>query len=276
MELIWREYKWFILCVLLTGIAAVVYYGSVIAPAYSGADRQWGERNVMDAALREKVAHGVPGNDAIAAVENDLLAQKNSLDRLKEAIRLNIPARFVPGEAVKRPKVFYQNLLIAERKRLEEDALKTSGGMKFPPALGFPEEIEEQRVGEYLQRLFIVSRILSRAIEAGFDSVGAIDGGGDSKEQSSAGEKGVKVHRIHFTLTGPTKSAIFLLHALQRKNEFFLIDQFHVRKDDATIDKVSVEMTVAGIVDFISSPEEKAGKKEEPSGKENDGWPFNK
>ncbi|OHB76918.1 MAG: hypothetical protein A2Z34_01035 [Planctomycetes bacterium RBG_16_59_8] len=279
MDILWRENKGLILIVAAALVAVYIYHSIVIAPLRAEADLYRAKEATQREEYRQKTADGVPNAGSLSTAERDLKSMEQILEKAKGDILLKVPARFTLPATTKNPKVFFQDTAIAEWKAMEERSLRTRSGVKLPKGFGFPAEVEEAKAREDLARLFIASRLISSAIDAGCESVESIDPLVDSRDggRDGADPEILSRIRVHIKITGSVASALRFLHTIQRQDDFLAIDKLDFRKAEPSIDRAVVEITVGGVTAIASGKREETESGEKgPTETPSEDWPFGK
>lgn len=267
MELYWREHRGFILTVGGAAFVGILYYWWFVSPQYAEARRLREESVTLRKDLASLKTAGVLREGDLAAAKRDLQAQEDILLRLKDDIRMQLPPAYRLPSSVRNPRVFFQDLFLAERKRLKEMSLKTKQGVKLPGTFGFPENFDEKHTAEYLARLSIAARVASTAIQSGcdvIDSIQAVEDGGVAGVEPPPGRYGT-VYHVRAKVSGGAAAVLKTIHALQKKGDPLVLVELQFRKEDPAIDRATAEFTVGGVMAINEIAESAPGEGEQPA-----------
>jgi hypothetical protein len=243
MEYFLKENKRFLLMVGGALAFFFLYHGLVIGKIRGAADLAERTRKNKKSEIERKMAQGVPTDEALTSARRDRDLNRKVLAEMGPA------AAFVPPDRFQKPKrdvkAYYDNLKIELTNQLQEKA--TNGRVAFPQALGLPEDVNEESVGEMLTRLAVVERLVTLCIDNECEKIESINAlhGADQDDKNSKKSRFLTKYTVFIRFSGKVENIFKVIHGAQKKGSYLALTQFELTRPDATKDVFEASMAVA-------------------------------
>ena len=258
MEYFWKENKKFVAAAFGAVVATWLCYLFVLWPLRKDAQVAAQTRDREKKALEARMANGVPGQELLADLQRDCDLKKKALAAVSADVS------FKEGEKFRAPpkggaKERYDQVKVDLSTELHQKA--AGARMEFPKSLGIEADSTEESAPELLLRLAVVERLVDVAVAAKIDKIEVIDAL-SGMERSGEARKGVFLTKfpVFMKFRGSEQAVFAVLHAVQKKGQFFAVTQFQVQQEDLAKDVCGASIGVALLrLDEKAPIEPKAG-----------------
>lgn len=259
MEYFWKENKKFVAAVAAALLGTWLYYAFVVSPLREGARAAAQTREREKKALEARMANGVPSPELLADLQRDCDFKKKALAAVaadvsfKEGDKFKAPSKGGAKERFDQVKVDLSGELVQKAGNAR---------MEFPKSIGIETDSTEETAPELLLRLAVVERLVDIAVAAKVDKIEVIDAL-SGMDRGGEPRKGVFLSKypVFMKFRGSEQAVFAVLHAAQKKGQFFAVTQFQVQQEDLAKDLCGASIGVALLrLDEKASIEPKAAQ----------------
>ncbi len=230
MEYLWKENKRFVVAVAAALLATLLYHLFVLSPLRTSADDAVRTRERERLALEARMVHGVPAPELLADLQRDCELKRKALAAVAAEVSFKEPDRFkapAKGSAKER----YDAVKVDLSKELSSKA--AGARMEFPKSIGIETDAAEEAAPELLLRLAVVDRLMDAAVAAKVDKIEVIDAL-SGMDRAGEPKKGVFLSKypVFMKFRGTEQAVFSVLHAVQKKGQYFAVTQFQIHQED--------------------------------------------
>ncbi len=251
MEYWWKENRGFVIPVALAVIVFGMWYVLGVGAIRAGGEKIRIARENKETEYQRRIQRGEPSEDTVRRARADLERTNKLVEELKADLSLRMPDSYKSSKSA--PEFFS-----AMKEDVRKDVVKKAQqhGVLLPDnSLGFPQNLQglaDDVAIEYLERLAIVERLATTAAAAGvskIDTVNAIVGTAGPGEGTDDLKKALFLKKVavRMKVTGPSQSVFQWLHAVQKKGDGLVVDDFKAEKLSPHEDIFSAELEVSGL-----------------------------
>lgn len=240
-------------------------------------------RAQVESASREKVdrarelealnARGAAGADQVEAAHKELEGLRVRLREVQEDLAFRLDDKFDPKDA--KASAHFDRVLSDTIRALSAKFTGRVSAPKDARNLGFRQDnkLDDEVASEYLVRLAIATRIvefLLKASEEGHGTVRSIDKVVPAPEmQQGSGlvvdrELYFNKIRVAVEFKASARATFRLIHRLQSKRNYLVIEEMEATKEDTNRDELTVKLTVAALI--VHEDKEALTEDEKPKG----------
>ncbi len=242
MEYFWKENKKFVIAVAAALVVTWLYYQFVLWPLRSGAEAAAKTRDRETKALEARMAHGVPSGELLADLQRDCDLKRKALASVAADVSFKV------GDPFKAPKGGAKERFDQVRVDLSKELVQKAAGarMEFPRSLGIETDATDETAPELLLRLAVVERLVDIAVQSKIDKIEVIDAL-SGMDGAGGSRQGVFLSKypVFMKFRGSEQAVFNVLHAVQRKGQFFSVAQFQVAQEDLAKDLYGASIGVA-------------------------------
>lgn len=221
-------------------------------------------------------SRGAASADQVDAAQKELEALRTKLRDVQAELAFRLDDKFDPKAA--RASAHFDRVLSDTIRALSAKFTGRVSAPKEARNLGFRQDnkLEDEVASEYLIRLAIASRLvefLLKASEEGSGSVRSIDKVVPAPEmQQGSGlvvDRELYFNKIRVTVEfkASAKATFRLIHRLQTRRDYLVIEELDASKEDINKDELTVKLTVAALIlhedkDALTEDEKPTGEPE--------------
>jgi hypothetical protein len=242
MEYFWKENKKFVIAVLAAPVLTLLYYMFVLWPLGKGAVDAAKTRDREKKALEARMANGVPSAELLADLQRDCDLKRKALATVAADVS------FKEGDSFKAPKGAAKERFDQVKVDLAKDLVQkaATARMEIPKSLGIETDATDESAAELLLRLAVVERLVDIAVQAKVDKIEVIDAL-SGMDRAGEGRPGAFLTKypVFMKFRGTEQAVFSVLHAVQKKGQFFAVTQFQVSQEDLAKDLCGASIGVA-------------------------------
>lgn len=243
-----KENKRLFLTLIIVLFLSFLWHKFFISPLNADAENKVIELNNKKDEFIAATKDGTADEEDVKNMEDVLSNSKNKLLALKKDLQLNIDNRFYLPKGEASPRVYFQQLLIKEKSAIDSEAVSKNVKLAKVDNLGFPADVDDKVVSEYLIRLSLISKVLKAAITSNIRSVTAINPVFSDDKTPIKEENFINTVEASIKVESSAESIVEFIHLLQKKGDFVLTKGFSFKIKDSTVDIVEADLVLSTLI----------------------------